>query len=1176
MKKRGLMLTLVAMLLIAALVSCSDPSNNELDGQGKGLAYATFDKTMTKGLSSSYSGYESYDNLYWYYTAVKKDSYGTTGQTKKNNTDVVVKVPGDNTNHKGLSGQVGPFSEGDWQFTLYGLSEELILSETYNENHDGTVESITYYTTPTEGIVYKGETSDTSPFINLKKNQTNYIPVTVTPRGKTGKVVLYGSSSDNNFSYSWQNSGEVGNLYLTATGTFKAENENSEDDIPITFDTKTLVKENGKYYIDIENMSSYLKIDGSSTVNLPTGIYTITFKVQDTSGDYVFAEQTLSFKVMGGLTTVISGDLVEGLSYENYFRVPEIDIISFTASSTEAKSVEVKVVPQKEEESNKTTKVTFPANSLDTENAQHSLEVSVTPVALATTKFATTAGSSAIAGIDLKLTKIVSTTNTGTGVTTVTEENVSEFNDYVTISTYINKGLEQVNVKYNGTDGKEQPKYEKEGEFIRIFSDNNSIGDNTGYVPSTGLLVFKTNHFSEYYVEAKAYAQNITTNKSYTNLESAITEAIAGDKIRILNNTDIVNPIEINKDLTIDFNGKTITNKVHLDRPFKIYDCTLVIDGNNGHLNIDSSIDDSFGLFDLRSKEKTSSGHEKLIINNLNMEGICKLAPFIAMRCDGQRVELVNCNATMSRPSNLTDYGDCGNDKNEYGNNAGIVNDNDIYGTYSTSLIVKGGTYNYDSRSPRPAFAMNSMDTVIFEDVTIISSRMILENSNTKSEFKNCNFGNPEGSGWLSGTIVVSNGFSGSHVTVNGGTYEGEKCIEVLTTGGSVTVNGGTFTGHNDLVYCYGDAKGWNNSIVTLNNGNFNGNIVAYGCDNGDAYVYINGGNFNNCAFTEKNNNSHIIITGGTFSSDPSDYIATGYKVTEDEGKYTVSMDPEAKIGEKGYVTLEEAIIAAKPGETIVVQKNIVRTTGDSIQFKLENINLDLNGHTIKVTRGEGKNRSFELHGDVIISNGSIETSLFKGTWGAIYAEQNSNVTLNNVNVKAYETNSYKPAYGAAVFGAYGDNPNGNMIINGGTFDSIITTNGSTRNGSLTINSGTFNEALYLPAYMTYTINGGTFYKEVEFRSGIIKVNGGTFNNCSETPSFENVNQDLSMKGCSLSLVAHNGLETGYDYGPTPTLLITGGTFAGKIGLGRVNSSYDYPSVLIYNISVETIELGVN
>ena len=301
---------LLAFMLAIALIAClfvSCNSNKVEDGAvaTKGLVYATFEKGHTKALDWSYSDYN--EDLYWYYTAEKKDGFGKTGQTPEG---FMINVAGDNG--KGLAGNVGPFSEGDWYFTLRAYKSPLTADGTkFTQNIDGESVSVDKYAVTDTDLVYKGN----SPTVNIKKGQTNYIPVNIDPVGDTGTIEF------NDAYYAWQNeSAYTGNLYLTAS--YKCGGE------PGSFVTKELTKDTDGHY----NIEGKLEISGEpDTDEIPVGFYEITFKVQDkeTSPTNLFAEQTLDVLVMAGLPTVISGDLIEGLSTNNQFK--EVNALCFKA-----------------------------------------------------------------------------------------------------------------------------------------------------------------------------------------------------------------------------------------------------------------------------------------------------------------------------------------------------------------------------------------------------------------------------------------------------------------------------------------------------------------------------------------------------------------------------------------------------------------------------------------------------------------------------------------------------------------------------------------------------------------------------------------------------------------------------------------------------------------------------
>ena len=98
--------------------------------------------------------------------------------------------------------------------------------------------------------------------------------------------------------------------------------------------------------------------------------------------------------------------------------------------------------------------------------------------------------------------------------------------EYFTVTTYISKGLEDVTVKYTGTDGKDDA----------IF---------VSYDPATGKLVFKTNHFSEYAVSGKALAYDIKNDVAFSEIDDVVEVLVSGE-------TTIVIP-EANK--TTEFKG---------------------------------------------------------------------------------------------------------------------------------------------------------------------------------------------------------------------------------------------------------------------------------------------------------------------------------------------------------------------------------------------------------------------------------------------------------------------------------------------------------------------------------------------------------------------------------------------------------------------------------------------
>lgn len=140
-------------------------------------------------------------------------------------------------------------------------------------------------------------------------------------------------------------------------------------------------------------------------------------------------------------------------------------------------------------------------------------------------------------------------------------------------------------------------------------------------------------------------------------------------------------------------------------------------------------------------------------------------------------------------------------------------------------------------------------------------------------------------------------------LTINDGVFDATgagTCIYHQI--GKTVINGGTFTakGTNggDVIYIdSGDSK--QSAYVIVNDGTFvaKGEAVIIRNKEQTAATYpkfltINGGTFTGTLLEGKGDDLTITILGGTFSSDPSDYVARGYTATKNEqnGTWTVSM----------------------------------------------------------------------------------------------------------------------------------------------------------------------------------------------------------------------------------------------------------------------------------------------
>ena len=124
---------------------------------------------------------------------------------------------------------------------------------------------------------------------------------------------------------------------------------------------------------------------------------------------------------------------------------------------------------------------------------------------------------------------------------------VNEFGEAVTITTHVAKGLDNVEVRYNGS-GADPTEVE--------------------YDEESGAIVFKTTHFSIFYVVADSVVAYIPkTNTAYETLSDAIDKAESGSTILMLKDAtgaglgsdDRVDGTQERESLIIDFAGHTYT-----------------------------------------------------------------------------------------------------------------------------------------------------------------------------------------------------------------------------------------------------------------------------------------------------------------------------------------------------------------------------------------------------------------------------------------------------------------------------------------------------------------------------------------------------------------------------------------------------------------------------------------
>ena len=98
-------------------------------------------------------------------------------------------------------------------------------------------------------------------------------------------------------------------------------------------------------------------------------------------------------------------------------------------------------------------------------------------------------------------------------------------------------------------------------------------------------------------------------------------------------------------------------------------------------------------------------------------------------------------------------------------------------------------------------------------------------------------------------------------------TADAEIPLYIYNSGGTLNINGGTYVGNSGKVLQV-DAQASNQSYSTAS---------------------ITGGTFTGAFGKTNTGKETITVTGGSYSFNPTDYVPSGYTVSEVDGKYVVS-----------------------------------------------------------------------------------------------------------------------------------------------------------------------------------------------------------------------------------------------------------------------------------------------
>ena len=473
------------------------------------------------------------------------------------------------------------------------------------------------------------------------------------------------------------------------------------------------------------------------------------------------------------------------------------------------------------------------------------------------------------------------------------------------------------------------------------------------------------------------------------------------------------------------------------------------------------------------------------------------------------------------------------------------------------TLTVKNGTIeNFAEGSYSDgvyAYKKSNNLTLAFENIVLKSRTQGLAvqglTSNSNVNIVNSNITSTEGLGIYyppkSGTLTISD----SEITgVTGIVVKGSN----LVVNGEKTIISGTGPNVDPETYYTGATDG--SSTLTETG---DAVYVESGYNDRDISVSISGGHLNSKnakavrMFVKNGENTsakrEISVTGGTFSSDVSAYVAKGY-VQNENG--TVEQLGEtnavAKVGDTYYKTLADAVAAAD-NNTVTLLKDV---TADITIPAGKTMTLDLNGKTLTnvndhtilnngnlTITGTGKvdnishaKGALYNKGTVVVNGGTFDRSKENGKTSND-SGSNSWYTIKNVgSMTIHDGATVQTAGNNTTLGKF------SSLVSNGYFDANdYSTNKGLDQPILTIDGGTFRGGLNTiknDDRAKLTINGGTFsnyYQAVVQNHNIAEITGGTFTAASDANA-----KTYGIYNC--------GCGAEIDLG---TLTVSGGTFTG-------------------------------
>ena len=464
--------------------------------------------------------------------------------------------------------------------------------------------------------------------------------------------------------------------------------------------------------------------------------------------------------------------------------------------------------------------------------------------------------------------------------------------------------------------------------------------------------------------------------KEYPTLAAAINEANTGDTVKLVNNVTEAVTIPADKTITLDLNGKKLTNADGQDTITVALGASLTVTGS--------------GTVDNVTHGKTAIYNNGTVILN-----------------GGSYTRSAEASTSIKDANGNSYYNILNHGTMTIGKNASVTS----RGSFSS--LIANGYYNFSDTNPRSGYVFGTNQetpSLTINGGTFSGGINTIKNDdNATLTVNNGSFSN-----------MTQAAIQNNHVaTINGGTFDAKANHAIENrhfdgghNTGSVTVTSGTFTGG---LYTTTGAT-W-----SISGGTFSSDPSVYVVGNGSANIVKRAGSEGAYTYTVLAKSG---LTSGVYLTNPSGALASNYYVSSTaNGVWTVSYSAPSSGGGSSSSSRRYDVSApsVKHGDVTVSPKSASK--GDTVTitvkpdsgYELDTLTVkDASGSKIKVKdKGDGK-FTFTMPAS-------------KVTVSAEFAEIET-LDFADVSTDAYYYEAVKWAAKKGITGGTGDgtfNPNG-------------------------------------------------------------------------------------------------------------------------------------------------------